>query len=414
MSGPIRITPTAARHAQLEALGLARPPRRRARMKDVLAAIRAMHVLQIDTIHVVARSPYLVLWSRLGDYRPGWLDAHLAKGNLFEYWAHEASFLPIEDYPLLRHRMLDLNGKGWKYRHDWVEKNQDTIRHVLDVIREHGPVRSADFERLDEGSGAWWGWKPEKRALEVMLTAGHLMVRRRETFQRVYDLRERVLPDWDDSMLPDRETAERTLVLQAAQALGVATTRWLADYYRTKTAETARRVDALVREGKLVPVEVAGWKEPAYAHADCMELIERAATGRIRPRYTTLLSPFDPLIWDRQRTLTTFDFDYRLECYTPAPKRVYGYFTLPILHRGRLVGRLDPKAHRAEGRMEIRSLHLEDGVDPSEDLAAALATTIQAFADWHETPEVLVRRVVPARFARSLRSALANLARAAQ
>jgi uncharacterized protein YcaQ len=408
VSQPLRITPTAARHAQLEALGLAKPPRRRARMKDVLAAIRAMHVLQIDTIHVVARSPYLVLWSRLGDYRQGWLDAHLAKGNLFEYWAHEASFLPIEDYPLLRHRMLDLNGKGWKYRHDWVEKNRDTIEHVLEVIRQHGPVRSADFERLDQGSGAWWGWKPEKRALEVMLTAGHLMVRRRDNFQRVYDLRERVLPDWDDTMLPDPEAAERTLVLQAAQALGVATARWLADYYRTRTVETARRAEALAREGRLLRVDVAGWKEPAYVHADNAGLIERAATGRIRPRHTTLLSPFDPLVWDRRRALATFDFDYRLECYTPAPKRVYGYFTLPILHRGRLVGRLDPKAHRATGRMEIRSLYLEEGVEPGETLANALAQSLHAFAAWHETPEVVVRRTVPARFARTLRRALSN------
>lgn len=408
VTAPIRITPTAARHAQLEALGLAKPPRRRARMKDVLAAIRAMHVLQIDTIHVVARSPYLVLWSRLGEYRQGWLDAHLAKGNLFEYWAHEASFLPIEDYPLLRHRMLDLDGKGWKYRHDWVEKNRDTIEHVLAVVREHGPVRSADFERLDQGSGAWWGWKPEKRALEVMLTAGHLMVRRRDNFQRVYDLRERVLPDWDDTMLPDREGAERALVLQAAQALGVATARWIADYYRTRPGETTQRVEALAREGKLLRIDVAGWKETGYAHPDSAALIEKAAGGRIRPRHTTLLSPFDPLVWDRGRALATFGFDYRLECYTPAPKRVYGYFTLPILHRGRLVGRLDPKAHRADGRMEIRSLHLEEGVDPSDELAAALATAIQSFADWHETPEVVVRRVVPARFARTLRSALAN------
>lgn len=410
MSTPVRITPTAARHAQLEALGLAKPPRRRARMKDVLAAIRAMHVLQIDTIHVVARSPYLVLWSRLGDYRQGWLDAHLAKGNLFEYWAHEASFLPIEDYPLLRHRMLDLNGKGWKYRHDWVERNRDTIEHVLDVIREHGPVRSADFERIDQGSGAWWGWKPEKRALEVMLTAGHLMVRRRDNFQRVYDLRERVLPEWDDSMLGDPEAAERTLVLQAAQALGVATARWIADYYRTRPGETTQRVEALAREGGLLRIEVAGWKEPAYAHPDNAALIDRAAGGRIRPRYTTLLSPFDPLIWDRRRALTTFGFDYRLECYTPAPKRVYGYFTLPILHRGRLIGRLDPKAHRAEGRMEIRSLHLEDGIEPSEDLAGALATSLRAFASWHETPEVVVRRTVPGKFARPLRQELARQA----
>ena len=402
----IRVTPRAARHVQLATLGLDRPPRRRARKKDVIAAIRAMHILQIDTIHVVARSPYLVLWSRLGDYQSKWLDQHLAEGRLFEYWAHEASFLPVEDYPLLRHRMIDPGGMGWKYSHAWVEKNRATIDRVLQVVREQGPVRSADFERLDGKGGTWWGWKPEKRALEMMLTAGHLMVRRRERFQRVYDLRERVLPAWDDARLPDREAAERALTLNAAAALGVATARWIADYYRTRPAETARRVTALAQEAALLRVDVDGWKEPAYAHPDNLELIERAAARRIRPRHTTLLSPFDPLVWDRRRALATFGFDYRLECYTPAPKRVYGYFVLPLLHRGRLVGRLDPKAHRAEERMEIRSIHLEPDVAPSPELAEALAPVLRAFAAWHATPEVTIGRSTPAAFARMVRQAL--------
>jgi uncharacterized protein len=413
-TGRIRITATAARHAQIAALGLAAPPRRRARKKDVLAAIRAMHVLQIDTIHVVARSPYLVLWSRLGDYSPHWLDALLAEGRLFEYWAHEASFLPIEDYPLLRHRMIDVGAQGWKYSHDWVEQHRDTVAHVLQTVREHGPVRSADFERTDGRGGAWWGWKPEKRALEMMLTAGHLMVRRRERFQRVYDLRERVLPDWDDAALPDRELAERALALNGARALGVATARWIADYYRTRPGPNARRIDGLASDGALIPIEVAGWREPAYVHPDNLDLIERAAAGRIRPRHTTLLSPFDPLVWDRRRTLTTFGFDYRLECYTPAARRVHGYFSLPILHRGRLIGRLDPKAHRADGRMEIRSLHLEDNVLPSDALADALAATLVRFADWHETPEIVVRRTTPASFARTLRRAVARVGTTAE
>lgn len=403
---PIRMTARAARDAQLAALGLDRPPRRRARKKDVIAAIRAMHILQIDTIHVVARSPYLVLWSRLGDYQPRWLNAHLADGRLFEYWAHEASFLPVEDYPLLRHRMIDPGSMGWKYSHEWVEENRDTVARVLAAVREHGPMRSADFERRDGKGGAWWGWKPEKRALEMLLTSGHLMVRKRQNFQRVYDLRERVLPDWDEALLPDRETAERALALQATQALGVATARWIADYYRVRPAENARRVAALADEGALLRIDVAGWSEPAYAHPDNLELIERAIDNRIRPRHTTLLSPFDPLVWDRRRALTTFNFDYRLECYTPEPKRVYGYFTLPILHRGRIVGRLDPKAHRADGRMEIRSIHLEDDVAPSVQLAQALAPTLRAFAAWHETPDVVIGRSAPAGFARMLRTAL--------
>jgi hypothetical protein len=303
--------------------------------------------------------------------------------------------------------MIDVGDKGWKYSHTWVEQNRATVERVLAAIRENGPMRSADFERTDGRGGAWWGWKPEKRALEMMLTAGHLMVRRRENFQRVYDLTERVLPDWSDAQLPEREHAEQELVLNAARALGVATVRWIADYYRTRGGATAKRVAALARAGRLLTIDVAGWSEPAYAHPDSAELLERAATNRIRPRNTTLLSPFDPLVWDRRRTLATFGFDYRLECYTPAPKRRYGYFSLPILHRGHLIGRLDPKAHRADGMMEVRALHLEPHVTPDAALAADLATALRAFGAWHRTPDVVVRRSKPASFARMVRAELA-------
>jgi hypothetical protein len=347
-----------------------------------------------------------VLWSRLGDYRPQWLEQHLAEGRLFEYWAHEASFLPIEDYALLRHRMIDPGGMGWKYSHAWVEQHRDTVERVLARVRAEGPLRSAHFERRDGQAGTWWGWKSEKRALEMMLTAGELMVRRRENFQRVYDLRERVLPAWDDTLLPARADAEQALLLNAARALGVATARWLADYYRMRPQAAREHVAGLARAGALVRVDVRGWTEPAYAHPDNAPLVERAAAGGIRPNHTTLLSPFDPLVWDRARALTTFGFDYRLECYTPEPKRVYGYFTLPILHRGRLVGRLDPKAHRAGGYLEVRSLHLEDGFVADHRFITELAESLRAFASWHGTPDVVVRRSRPAGVAPLLRAAL--------
>ena len=408
MSEPLAITPNTARLVQLAALGLAQRPRRRARKRDVLDAIRAMHVLQIDTINIVARSPYLVLWSRLGDYRPQWLEQHLREGSIFEYWAHEASFLPIEDYPLLRHRMIDPGDLGWKYSHAWVADNRDAVNRVLARVRSDGPLRSADFERQDGRSGAWWGWKTEKRALEMLMTAGELMVARRENFQRVYDLRERVLPEWSDAWLPVREEAECALLLNAARALGVATARWLGDYYRMRPHVTRARVQVLEGAGALTRVDVRGWNEPAYVHPDNTALVERAASGALRPNHTTLLSPFDPLVWDRGRALTTFGFDYRLECYTPASKRVYGYFTLPILHRGRLVGRLDPKAHRAAGQLEVRALHLEDGFAPDGAFVTALASTLRDFAAWQQTPEVVVRTGAgaPAAFQRALRTAL--------
>jgi uncharacterized protein len=395
----LSLTPLAARRLHVAALGLDRRPRRRARKTDVLEAIRRMGALQIDTIHVVARSPYLVLFSRLGAYRPEWLDELLAEGALFEYWAHEACFLPIEQYALFRHRMLDPASMGWKYRSDWVAKHQDEVDRVLELIRQNGAVRSADFERrAGSGPSGWWGWKPEKRALEALFTAGEVMVARRQSFQRVYDLRARVHPAWDDAQLPAREDVERRLVLESVRALGVTTARWVGDYYRMRKGTAQRIAQGLAGTDRLLEAEVKGWKEPAYVHPDNAELAERAAAGDLRCTLTTVLSPFDPLVWDRARARTMFDFDYSIECYTPAPKRRYGYYVLPILRRGDLVGRLDAKAHRAEGELEVKALYLEPGVRASDALAADLAAALREVAEWHETPAVLVRRTEPASF----------------
>jgi uncharacterized protein YcaQ len=361
-----------------------------------------MGALQIDTIHVVARSPYLVLWSRLGAYEPRWLDELLAEGAIFEYWAHEACFLPAEFYPLFRHRMLDPERMGWKYSR--AEAHRALTPEVLEAVRERGPLRSSDFERRDGQRGGWWQWKGEKRVLENLFTAGEVMIARREKFQRVYDLRERVRPDWDDAQLPAREVVDRTLVLEAVRALGVTQANWVPDYFRMSKKNTAGLVDQLAREGKLLRCDVTGWKQPAFAHAEAAALLERAAAGKLKASHTTLLSPFDPIIWDRARASAAFGFDYRLECYTPAPKRRYGYFVLPILNRGRLVGRLDAKAHRRDGSFEVKALYLEPGVKPGQSIASDISTALQACAEWHGTPKVVIRKTVPASFLRALRA----------
>ncbi|HEX2092384.1 MAG TPA: crosslink repair DNA glycosylase YcaQ family protein [Longimicrobiaceae bacterium] len=405
--GELRLTQEGARALLLAAQGLDARPRRRATRADVLAAIRRMGALQIDTIQVVARSPYLVLWSRLGDYDPRWLDELLSEGALFEYWAHEACFLPVEDYPLFRGRMLDPRAMGWKYRAEFMERHREEAERLLARVREWGPVRSADFERRD-GRAGWWEWKPEKRILESLFTAGELMIARREGFQRVYDLRERVLPEWDDVRLPPEDQVRRALVLRVVRALGVAKAKWVADYFRMPKRETPALLPRLAEEGALLRVEVEGWDEPGYLHPDHRERAEAAAAGRLRPRLTTLLSPFDPLVWDRVRAREVFSFDYRLECYTPAPRRRYGYFALPILRRGALVGRLDPKAHRREGVFEVRALHLEPGVRATRALAADLARALRECAAWHNTPEVMVRESHPTEAAGLLRRALAT------
>jgi uncharacterized protein YcaQ len=404
----VRLSLAAARALMLAAQGLDRRPRRKARKADVLAAIRRMATLQIDTISVVNRSPYLVLWTRVGDFEPRWLDELLAEGAIFEYWAHEACFLPIEDYPLFRQRMLDRGWMGWRYSHAVMEKHAGDAERLLQQVREHGAVRSVDLAGPERGAGGWWGWKLVKRMLESLFTAGELMIARREGFQRVYDLRERVLPGWDDASLPTADHVHRTLALKAVRALGVAKAKWVADYFRLGKKETPALVRKLAAEGALATVEVEGWKEPGYVHPDHHALAASAGDGGVKPVLTTLLSPFDPIVWDRARAAELFGFEYRLECYTPAPKRVYGYFTLPILRRGALIGRLDPKAHRREGVFEVKAIYLEPGVRVTQGLVTDVARAVRECAAWHGTPRVVVGRSDPPRLAARLQAALAD------
>ena len=395
----------AARALHLAAQGLLQPRRRKAKPDELLAAIRQMGVLQIDTIHVVARSPYLVLWSRLGDYPQAWLERLLEDGALFEYWAHEACFVPIEDYALYRHRMLDPAAMGWKYSASWMRERRAEVDAVLEHIRVNGPTRSSDFERSDGKAGGWWSWKPEKRSLEVLFTTGVLMIARRHNFQRVYDLAERVLPDWDDGRLPTAEASARALLLKAVKALGLAKAGWTADYFRSKGARPD--LDALVAEGALLRARVAGWDEPVYIHPEHAELAAAAAAGALTASLTTILSPFDPVVWDRRRALELFDFDYRLECYTPADKRRHGYFCLPILRRGALVGRVDAKAHRRDGVFELKALHMEPGLRLSARLADDVAAALRRCAAWHGCAQVRLEQCAPQQFAAPLAAALA-------
>ena len=396
------LTPHAVRGLMIAAQGLQqRPPApatKPATKDDVRQMIQRLHGVQIDTIHVVARSPYLVLWSRLGDYRPAWLDELLAEGALFDYWSRAASFLPIEEYPLYRRLMLDRI--TWQERtwQPWMHAHAQLIETLLARIRDHGPVRSAEFARPGTaGSSAWWNWTDEKTALEGLWMRGDLMVADRHRFQRLYDLRERVVPEWDDAHTPPLDTALETFVLHTVKALGVTKAAWIGDYFGlykkgvpTKKAAYAA-IERLARREELHTVQVDGWEEPMYYHPDHHHAIAAAAGGQIPISKTTLLSPFDPLVWDRMRAEEAFNFTYRIECYTPAPKRIYGYFTLPILYRNTLIGRLDPKAHRKEGLFEVKSLHLEPGVVVDDALVAEVKCALRACAAWHNTPQVVVR-----------------------
>ncbi|MFD2368323.1 winged helix-turn-helix domain-containing protein [Pseudoduganella sp. GCM10020061] len=395
------LTPAAARALHLAAQGMLNPRRKSATRDDVLDAIRRMGVLQIDTISVVARSPYLVLWSRLGAYDTEWLDQLLAGGSLFEYWAHEACFIPIEDYPLFRHRMRDPEAMGWKYSATWMRERSAEVGALLDHIRANGPVRSSDFARTDGKAGGWWEWKPEKRSLEVLFTAGELMIARRHNFHRVYDLADRVHPRRHETDLPMEEVMRR-FALQTVKALGVCKASWIPDYYRTRPPRV--NPEALVATGALLRARVAGWDDPVYVHPDHAGLLQDAIDGRLAPTLTSILSPFDPIVWDRRRAQELFGFDYRLECYTPAAKRKYGYFTLPVLRRGALVGRIDAKAHRRDGRFELKSVVLEPGVRISDAFANDIGGAVRRLATWHGCPAVDITATDP--FAAPLRTAL--------
>ncbi len=405
----IRLSAHQARLVHLAAQGLLARPRRRARKNDVLAAIERMRMLQIDTIHVVARSPYFVLFSRLGTYSPRWLDELLESGAIFECWAHEACFAPAADFPLhKRHALERLGHWAMKSALRMRREQAPAMEALLARIRASGAVKTADFEGGEKKKGGWWGWKDEKRWLEALFALGELMIARRENFQRVYDLGERVLAKMgqDSGAVASLETMQRVFAIGAVRALGVTQARWIADYFRSGRRLKDADLDAYVDSGDLLRIAVDGWDAPAYLHAGHRDICVAAARGRLRATHTTLLSPFDPVVWDRERASALFDFDYRLECYTPAPKRVYGYYVLPILHRGRLVGRLDAKAHRADGLFEVKALFLEDGVEPSEALADSIARAIRNCAQWHATPEVRVVRCTPRSFNRPLQQAL--------
>jgi uncharacterized protein len=425
-----------ARHLQLAAQGLLQTASKAATRAALRACIGRMGLLQIDTIHVVARSPYLVLFSRLGAYPQDWLDEALARGELFETWAHEACFAPMED--LLVHRSYNREARqhwGLVNAQKSHAKQRPALDQLLAHIRANGPVKSSDFERPEGQASAWWGWKDEKRWLEALFASGELMVARREKFQRVYDLAERVAPQLaalldDDTerrlALPDAHNLgtgtrisgeaqsqpqsiaqiRQQFIEKSVAALGISQARWIHDYYRSKPRLKDTDLDALVQEGRLLRVAVQGWSAPAYVHASQSGLLKKALNNKLEAHHTALLSPFDPIVWDRERALTLFDFDYRLECYTPEAKRVHGYFVLPILCRGELIGRLDAKAHRAEGVFEVRALHLQGAGGWSDSQIQDVARAIQRCAAWHATPQVKISQTRPAKWAAALRRAL--------
>ncbi len=383
---PDRLSAAAARRVALAAQGFADPVAAgmvtRRQVRRVLART---HLLQMDSVNVFERAHHLPLFSRLGPYDTG-LVADLAyrRRELFEYWGHEASLLPVGLQPLLRWRMARAEAleEGWGGPLRVMRDAPEFVAQVLERVRQEGPVGAGALRDGPRRGGSWWSWDRAKLALEYLFWSGRVSTSSRRSFERLYDLTERVLPAHVLAQpTPSREDAQRALVLLAARAHGVGTERDLRDYFRLRVDEGAAAVRSLVEDGALLRVEVDGWRQPAYLHPQAR--VPRRVAG------SALLSPFDPLVWERARTARLFGFDYRIEIYVPAAKRVHGYYVLPFLHREHLAARVDLKSDRAGGVLRVLAAWLEPGQDAAE-VAVALAAELRRAACWQGLPDVVV------------------------
>jgi len=387
---PAKVVPTVpastARRLFLGAQGLLDDPTRRSTPAAVRKLVQKLGYVQVDSINVIERAHHLILASRLDGYEPRMLHRLLENDRtLFEHWTHDASVIPSEWFGhwgvrFERFRARRLAGTWWEER--FGGKQDKTLAHVIERITAEGPLKSSDFE-CDRGArGGWWEWKPQKAALELLWRSGTLSIARREHFHKVYDLTERVLPDYVDLPVPDNRAHVDWACATAIDRLGIATTGEIGRFLRAVTPADVRSwCEAAVTADELVAVDVASadnhkaWR--GYARPDWERRVKRLG---VAPRRIRLLCPFDPILRDRARTTRLFDFDYRFEAFTPAPKRRYGYYVLPILEGERLIGRLDTKLHRDRRELQVRGLWWEPGVRPTRTRMSALRSALGRLA----------------------------------
>jgi uncharacterized protein YcaQ len=373
------LSPLEARRIALAAQGFgASRPEGEVGRRQLLKTIERLGVVQIDSVNVVSRTHYLPAFSRLGAYPRALLEevAWGRRPSLFEYWAHEASLLPLAAQPLLRWRMADAHdGIGvWRGVARFLRERRPLIDQALREIAARGPLAASELDLGHKGNGGWWGWSEAKRALEALFWTGELTAAgRRGNFERVYGLPEKVLPAKIlNTPTPPREAAQRALLRIAARALGVATEPDLRDYFRMGVAETRARLGELVEAGELLPATVKGWRGAAY--------LDPAARRPRRISAHALLSPFDNLIWFRERTERLFGVRVRLEIYTPAPKRTHGYYVLPFLEGDSVTARVDLKADRKGSALKVLASHAEPSARP--ETPERLAAELKLMAGW--------------------------------
>lgn len=410
----------------LERQHLVRPRTRRLTAARLVRFAEDVGGIQLDSINVLERAHLLTLWSRFGAYDRETLERLVYRRRLlFEYWAHAACLVPTTQFPMWRRAMLDyeVHHTGWT---SWLRKHGPTLKRVEQEFRERGPLGNADFTDTRPGRrmAGWWAWKPEAHAMDYLWKKGVLGVHSRVHFQKRLDLLERLLPAALALDPLSREAFQRWHVRRSLHAMGAASPtdlRLYLSYPRTSVAGRRASLRTMLGSGEIAEVAVEGERAPWLALAGDVPALEAAARRRSLPsRGTTFLSPFDSFLWHRERTKTLFGFDYRIEVYTPGPRRVHGYYSLPILHDGMLIGRLDAKNHREAKRLEVKHVHFENwfaaGSDAPldghgrvaiEPALAGVGEALASLADFVGAEHTTLARVSPAKLAKPLRRAVA-------
>ena len=372
------LTIVEARSLALAAQGFDKPrSKSKSSTADAVDVIKKLGVIQIDSVNVLVRSQELPLFARLGDHDRNAINKATAQSKIFEYWGHEAAILPVEIQPLFRWKMNA--ARTGKIKHwgltSFYADNKAFVKRILKHVEANGPVTARELSTRTTKKSSWWDWDEAKTALEYLFLTGQLMsCGRGSDFARIYDITERVLPSKIlDTPTPTENEARKQLLVRAAKAQGVATLTDLADYYRQKTAVIKPLVNELVEQGELREVTVDTWVEKAFVH--------RSAKPPKKLYATALLSPFDSLVWCRPRNERLFDFHYRIEIYTPKEKRKFGYYVLPFMMNGELVGRVDLKADRANAKLLVQSVHTEKGIKRAS-INGALTDELRALANW--------------------------------